>query len=120
MGKDSKGRFLPGHKYGQPPGEPSRSPGRRNLFTTLLKERIAKEEGDDTRIGNVVEALLMAAESGNIQAIREIADRLEGKPKQSFEHSGPDGDPIPHNYDATDAMIQAIEKLRASATARKE
>lgn len=35
------------------------------------------------------------AADGDLQAMREIGDRLDGKPKQSTEHSGPDGAAIP-------------------------
>ncbi len=36
-----------------------------------------------------------AAADGDMQAIREIGDRLDGKPKQQTEVSGPDGGEIP-------------------------
>jgi len=29
-----------------------------------------------------------------MQAIKELADRLDGKPAQMLEHSGPDSEPI--------------------------
>ena len=32
--------------------------------------------------------LIAMAEAGDLGAIREIFDRLEGKPRQSMEHSG--------------------------------
>jgi len=36
------------------------------------------------------EKLKEIAEQGDMQALKEIGDRLEGKPKQQTEHSGPD------------------------------
>lgn len=36
-----------------------------------------------------------AASEGDPQAFKEIGDRLDGKPKQATEVSGPDGDAIP-------------------------
>jgi hypothetical protein len=36
-----------------------------------------------------------AAAEGDAQAFKEIGDRLDGKPKQQTEVSGPDGDPLP-------------------------
>jgi len=34
------------------------------------------------------------AAAGDMQAIKELADRLDGKPAQFLEHSGPDSEPI--------------------------
>jgi hypothetical protein len=39
----------------------------------------------------VVESQVEAAWRGDVQAQKEIADRLDGKPKQQIEASGPDG-----------------------------
>lgn len=36
----------------------------------------------------------LAIDEGDKWALEEIGDRLDGKPAQSLEHSGPDGDPI--------------------------
>jgi hypothetical protein len=33
-------------------------------------------------------------EAGDMQAIKELANRLDGRPAQILEHSGPDSDPI--------------------------
>jgi hypothetical protein len=41
-----------------------------------------------TRLRALAEKLISLAEAGDLGAIREIADRLEGKPRQSMEHSG--------------------------------
>jgi hypothetical protein len=32
-------------------------------------------------------------EAGDLQAIKELADRLDGRPAQILEHSGPDSEP---------------------------
>lgn len=37
---------------------------------------------------------IRAAMSGNISAIKEISDRLDGKTRQAMELTGADGDPI--------------------------
>ena len=33
-------------------------------------------------------------EAGDMQAIKDLADRLDGRPAQILEHSGPDSEPI--------------------------
>lgn len=43
----------------------------------------------------VATAVVTSAMTGDIQAMKEIGDRLDGKPKQSTEVSGPDGEAIP-------------------------
>ena len=34
------------------------------------------------------------AAAGDMQAIKDLADRLDGRPAQVLEHSGPDSEPI--------------------------
>lgn len=46
------------------------------------------------RLDAIADRLIQKAEDGDIQAIKELGDRLDGKPSQSLEHSGPDGGPI--------------------------
>ena len=38
----------------------------------------------------IADVLITEAKAGNIQAIKELADRLDGKPAQMLEHSGPE------------------------------
>ena len=33
-------------------------------------------------------------EAGDMQAIKDLADRLDGRPAQILEHNGPDSEPI--------------------------
>lgn len=50
---------------------------------------------DRKALDNVARALLTAAQAGDMQAIKELGDRLDGKAVQAIEASGPDGGPIP-------------------------
>jgi hypothetical protein len=43
----------------------------------------------------IAEALIAKAEEGDLAAIKELGDRLDGKASQSVELSGKDGEPIP-------------------------
>ena len=49
---------------------------------------------DGQRLRTIAEKLLVLAEAGDVSALRELGDRLDGKPKQQIEASGPDGGPI--------------------------
>lgn len=44
----------------------------------------------------IANRVVEAAADGDAQAFKEIGDRLDGRPKQTTEHSGPDGGAIPH------------------------
>lgn len=60
----------------------SANPGGRRktkLFHTALLQQI-KEAGDDMkRLRKIAEQLLQLAEAGDLNAIKEVADRLDGK-----------------------------------------
>ena len=43
----------------------------------------------------IANRVVEAASDGDAQAFKEIGDRLDGKPKQQTEVSGPDGGAIP-------------------------
>jgi len=79
-------RFKPGVS-GNPKG---RTPGGKNL-TTMLRAILNDEVPDGTGL-TYSEAIIKkliekAAINGNLNAIRDIFDRLEGKPKQEFDHN---------------------------------
>lgn len=53
------------------------------------------------RMLNLIAAWIEAAENGDTTAIRDIVDRIDGKPTQRSEVTGPDGDAIPHKLTVT-------------------
>ena len=68
----------------------------------LIEE--AMEEADETGVPAkklIYQKLVKLAKNGDIQAIRELNDRLDGKPKQSIEHSGDEENPIRIDITAT-------------------
>jgi hypothetical protein len=66
---------------GRPPSEKTFA----NMLRVAIKE--AHEDGKD-RLRAVADALVMKALTGDVPAIREIGDRLDGKVMQQVEHSG--------------------------------
>lgn len=66
-------------------GRPIGSLNRQRPFTDAL--RLALLSGGGRRLRIIAEKLADKAEQGDIQAIREIADRLDGKPAQAIERS---------------------------------
>src|SRR5882672_5588886 len=64
-------------------GRPIGSVNREKPFTDTL--RVALLSGGGRRLRIIAEKLAEKAEQGDIQAIREVIDRLDGKPVQAIE-----------------------------------
>lgn len=62
-----------------------------NMLRVAIKE--AHEEGG-TKLRAVADALVAKAISGDVPAIREIGDRLDGKVMQQVELSGDPDNPV--------------------------
>lgn len=79
------GRFLPGNKAGQ--GNPHAA--RVRQLRSLLLDAVTD---DDFRA--VVAKLVQAAKVGDLPSIKELLDRLLGKPPSAVEVTGADGEPL--------------------------
>lgn len=67
-------------------GKPGRKPNERvirHFLSDMLDQYDAKTERK--RIGNICTKLMEAAEDGDLAAIREVFDRVEGKPTTIVE-----------------------------------
>ena len=87
-----KNKFSPGNKVGNrfKKGETGNPSGRPKLtkLTEALREQLAEtlpDAPEETIAESIARELIKEAKSGNVQAAREIADRTEGKPKQSID-----------------------------------
>ena len=78
--------FVPGQS-GNPTGTQPNKP-----FLAQLAKAIAQD--DSKRLRQCAETLLDLAATGESWAVQMLADRLDGKPRQQTEVSGPDGGPI--------------------------
>ena len=74
-------------KGGGQPGNQNARKGK--LFYDAL--RIALLQEDRKRLRNITDKLVKAAENGDAWAVKEIMDRMDGKPVQATEISGIDG-----------------------------
>lgn len=56
-------------------------------FTNMLRIALmeARSDGEGTKLRAVADQLVSKAMSGDVQAIKEVADRLEGKPAQAIQ-----------------------------------
>lgn len=59
-----------------------------------LDRRSKSRKDKIAEIDALADTLLDKALDGDMQAIKEFGDRMEGKPKQMIEASGPDGGPM--------------------------
>lgn len=64
---------------GRPPKEKSFA----NMLNIAIKEAV--EGSDKTKLRAVADALVQKAMGGDVQAIKEVADRLDGKAMQAVE-----------------------------------
>ncbi len=87
-----KGKFPPGNKIGPrfPKGVSGNKNGRPKLtkLTEALREQLAEampNAPERTVAEQIARALIREAVKGNVQAIREIGDRTEGKPAQKLD-----------------------------------
>jgi hypothetical protein len=90
--KTTRGKpFAKGNAFAFKPGQSGNPAGRpRDTITPHLRElvRMQHPEKDEVTYGELVaRALLTRAIVGDVQAIREVFDRLEGKPRQAIDVS---------------------------------
>lgn len=76
---------------GAPEGNQNSSKSNR-LWAETIRRAVA--QSDPERLRSIAEKLLDMAASGDIQAMKELGDRLDGKPKQQTEVTGADGGPL--------------------------
>lgn len=90
--KTTRGKpFAKGNSFAFKPGQSGNPKGRpRDTITPHLRElvRMLHPGKDEVTYGEMVaQALLARAIAGDVQAIREVFDRLEGKPRQAIDVS---------------------------------
>lgn len=68
------------------------------LWADALRLAVNREEKDEgrkrKRLSIIADKLCRAAMGGDVQAIREIGDRLDGKPQQAVQLGGDEDNPI--------------------------
>jgi hypothetical protein len=104
---------------------------RDKVYREALRLELADmSEGVDLKkLREIARAHIEKAAAGDMQAIKELADRLDGKPAQALEHSGPDSNPIEkitweivHVNKSPEelAALNEAEELRANGSRRSD
>ena len=60
----------------------------------IVRSMIAKRLEERAALAPMVDALIEKAMDGDLQAIREIFDRVDGKPKQQVDLGGQEDNPL--------------------------
>jgi hypothetical protein len=79
-------------KVGGQPGNTNSSKNNR-LWANTIRRAVIQD--DANRLRRIAEALLDKAADGDISAIKELGDRLDGKSVSTTELSGIDGSDLP-------------------------
>ena len=61
---------------------------RDKLYREALRMELAEAGPDLKKLREIAKVHISRCEAGDMQAIKELADRLDGKPTQMLEHSG--------------------------------
>lgn len=88
-------KFPPGES-GNPGGRPKRGWNWSKLFEEAVDEELTTKDGKMTAQAKqfIVKKLVRMAVDGDMAAVKEIINRMDGMPKQSTEHSGSIAIPI--------------------------
>lgn len=78
-------------KVGAPEGNTNSSRDNRLWRNTIIR---AIHQGDPERLRRIAEALLNKAAEGDVSALRELGDRLDGKATQQVQLTGEGGAPL--------------------------
>jgi hypothetical protein len=79
-------------KVGAPIGNTNSSRNNR-MWADTIRRVIAQSDGEALR--KVAEALVLKAQEGDISAIKELGDRIDGKSVATTELTGVDGSSLP-------------------------
>ena len=85
---------------------PPRGQQRDKPYREALRMELAAAGEDMKKLREIARVHIARCEAGDMQAIKELADRLDGKPAQMLEHSGPDSEPITKGRERDRACIR--------------
>lgn len=90
-------------------GRSGTNKGQEKAFSEAV--RMACYAEDRKKLRAIANKLVECAENGESWAVQQVADRLDGKPAQAVEHSGPDGGAMEFESSDTRALARAVLAL---------
>ena len=88
---------MPG---GAPKGNQNAAKGK--LWAAAIERALERRKPANERIkaiDELADKLLDQCASGNLQALQELGNRLDGKPAQAVQHMGEEGGPVVHTIE---------------------
>ena len=76
---------------GNPAGRPPKGKAMTELLRALLEE---KDKDGFTHKAKIISKLILLAKGGQLEAIKYLCDRLEGRPAQALELTGDEKRPL--------------------------
>jgi hypothetical protein len=73
---------------------PPRGQQRDKPYREALRMELAAAGEDMKALREIAKVHIAKCKEGDMRAIKELADRLDGRPAQILEHSSPDSNPI--------------------------
>jgi len=83
QGRNEAGQYVKGHGGFKPGNQYGKKSAPKKLFASALKK--ALEKGDDLQ--QIITKWIELAKEGNVQAIKELVETIDGK-QRTIEHSG--------------------------------
>src|ERR1700730_10032683 len=97
---------------------PPRGQQRDKPYREALRIELAAAGDNMKKLREIARVHIARCEAGDMQAIKDLADRLDGRPAQVPEHSGPDGEPISRIVWEIVHVTQTPEEIAAEGEAR--
>jgi len=111
IAKDSPATYKKGQS-GNPKGAP-----KKDWTMTELYRKAGEEVGETglTKKELVAQKLWKIAEKGDITAIKELGNRIDGMPKQSLIHEGDEDNPIVYEININDLLNKSYGNKHGSS-----
>ena len=124
-GRDGQGRFATGNPHAFQKGQSGNPKGRPKSITLseAYRKKLAEVDPDDQQGRTFAEVLaeqtVLKAKGGDVAALRELADRAEGKPRQSMTLTIDQREKFERAVDGmlAEAVRDGVELTRAEAVA---
>ena len=93
----------------------------RDAIMVALKREATDADGKKTRkLNQIATKLVELAVNGDMQAIKEIGDRVDGRPAQAMELTGKDGGPVEIETNAREQLAHIVSRHTSAGDATED
>lgn len=90
------------------PGRSGTNKGQDKPWREALWKAVCELEAGDKQLARIAKAVVKAAAAGDMQAAREIGDRLDGKPRQEIDNTHDVSDPMKELLNTLDGGTRGL------------